>query len=160
MPKNITTTRATKRDPVIAPAQRKAIAQRRVGENAKCSECAETRPLALARKSTSVMCIEDIRKKKGHTTMDRHHPAGKANHRATIQIPANDHRAIFNDDQQDWPEDTLRNPDRSPFRKAAACVRGVIKCIKFLLEKLLGWIPEFFEKVGMPDFPLKVAALR
>src|SRR5579863_9038060 len=139
--------KTTKRDPVIAAAQRKATAQRRIGENAKCSECDERRPLALARKSTSVMCIEDIRKKKGYTPLDRHHPAGKVNHPATIQIPANDHRAIFNEEQQEWDPETLSNPRRSPARRAAACVKGVIGSIKFLLDKLLGWIPEFLEKL-------------
>jgi hypothetical protein len=52
--------------------------------------------------------------------------------------------------QYEWPEETLRNPDGSPIRKAAACIRGIIDMIRYLLEKLLAWIPSFLE--ALDDF--------
>src|SRR5690348_3109545 len=99
-------------DPIAAQA-RKAVAQRRVGMDAKCT-CPEDRPGALTRKAKGVACHACARKRKGKTTMDKHHVAGKANSPVTILIPVNDHRALLNEDQYSWPKKTLENADGSP----------------------------------------------
>jgi hypothetical protein len=49
--------------------------------------------------------------------------------------------------QNDWPSKTWRNPDRSPLIAAAASVRGSIDLLKVVVERMLGWIPRFLEKL-------------
>jgi hypothetical protein len=79
--------------------------------------------------------------------MDRHHVAGKANHELTIPIPVNDHRAILNEDMQDWPKETLENRDGSPLLAAAACIRGFCDTVIYLIEELLFWIADLLERL-------------
>jgi hypothetical protein len=132
-------------DPIAANT-RKAAAQRRVGADAKC-ECGESRPEALIRKDNDVACADCTRKRKGKNTVDNHHVAGKANSPVTTPIPANDHRARLSVDQYEWPKRTLENPDRSPLLAAAACIRGFINTVIYLMEKVLHWIAEMLERL-------------
>ena len=71
--------------------------------------------------------------------------AGKANSPITIPIRVNDHRAVLSPCQADWPKDTLENRSGSPLRAAAACVRGCIDTILYLIEQGLLWIAEMLE---------------
>lgn len=135
-------------DPIKA-AKRRSTASRRVGIGAHCA-CGEDRPLALILGTKPIICAECKRRAEGHSIFDRHHPAGKSNNSATIPIPVNDHRAELSEMQYEWPEATLRNPDGSPLRSAAACVRGIIDTIRYLLDRLLAWIPRFLE--ALDDF--------
>jgi hypothetical protein len=73
--------------------------------------------------------------------------AGRANHGLTIPIPVNDHRSVLSNAQHEWPQRTLKNPDRSPLLAAAACIRGLIDTIKYLLDELILWIATFLEKL-------------
>lgn len=135
-------------DPIKA-AKRRSTASRRVGIGARCA-CGEDRPLALIPGSGPIICAECKRRAEGRTIYDQHHPAGKSNHKLKFPIPVNDHRAELSAMQYEWPEETLRNPDRSPLRAVAACVRAIIDMIRYLLEKLLAWIPPFLE--ALDDF--------
>lgn len=134
-----------KRDPFSA-YQREDTAARRIGPRKQC-ECGEARPEALVTGSNPVICAKCQREKRGQTTMDEHHPAGKANNPTTILVPVNDHRAILSPAQYDWPKETRENPDGSPLLAAAGCVRGFADTIIYLVQKLLLWIPEMLEKV-------------
>jgi len=80
-------------------------------------------------------------------TTDNHHVAGKANDSTTVPIPANDHLARLSPDQMDWPKKTLENPDYSPLLRAAACIRGFVDTVVYLIEKLVLWIAEMLEKL-------------
>jgi hypothetical protein len=130
-------------DPIKA-AKRRSAASRRVGIGARCA-CGEDRPLALIPGSVPPICAECQRRAEGRTIYDQHHPAGKSNHDFTIPIPVNDHRAELSELQYEWPKETLRNPDQSPLRAAAGCIRGSIETIKCVLENLLAWIARFLE---------------
>ena len=127
--------RSPQRDPIGA-YQRKAGAGRRVGGNKRCS-CGESRPEALVRASEPTICNACEGKRRGRTTFDDHHVAGKANSPVTIQVPVNDHRARLSVAQYDWPKRTLENPDGSPLLAAAACTRGYIDTNDYLVETLL-----------------------
>lgn len=133
------------RDP-IGKELRRSRAQRRVGIDSKC-DCGETRPEALIPTFTPMNCARCSRKQRGHSVLDRHHVAGKANHDLTIPIPVNDHRAILNEDMQDWPEETLENPNRSPLLAAAGCIRGFCSFVFYLIEELLYWIADLLERL-------------
>jgi hypothetical protein len=134
------------RDPEGA-YQRAAIAQRRAGEGASC-DCGETRPLALVPGSNPTICAKCQRIQKGHSIMDNHHPFGEANDRkTTIPIPVNDHRAVLNEAQNDWPKRILENPDGSPVLAAAGCLLGVIDTVKYLIETGLRWVAEMLAKL-------------
>ncbi len=125
-----------KNDPIRTEA-RKARAQRRVGIGACCASCAERRPEALTTGSKPIACAKCQRIRKGKTTVDRHHVAGKNNSPVTIEVPVNDHRAILSPAQQDWPRKTLENPDGDPVLAGAAIVRGFIDTAVYLLRELL-----------------------
>ena len=136
--------RLPKRDPIQA-GLREAVAERVLGIYRECYLCGESRPLALERNSHPRICTECKRKSQEKTPMDNHHPAGKANSPITITVPANDHRARLSEDQRDWPPETLQNPDGSPLLIAAACIRGFIDVVVYLMEQLLMWVAEMLE---------------
>ena len=127
-------------DPIKKYA-RNQTAKRRVGANAKCA-CGEMRPEALIKK---IICAECDREAQGKSTEDDHHVAGQNNSPITVNVPANDHRAELSTAQYEWPRRTVENPERSPLVSAAGCLRGFIDFIRYLLKKLIGWIPEFLE---------------
>jgi hypothetical protein len=131
------------RDPGAAHV-RKAKAARRVGPNAQCA-CGESRPEALIANRNPITCAACDRKKKGKTPIDNHHPFGKANNPTTIPVPVNDHRAELSEAQYDWPKETRENPDGSPLLAGAACIRGVIDTVVYLVRKGLLWIAEALE---------------
>jgi hypothetical protein len=134
------------RDPISA-AQRKATAARRVGQNAQCTYCNETRPEALIANSKPLTCAECQRKSQGKRTVDTHHVAMRANNPATVQVPVNDHRAVLNVAQHGWPKRTRENPDGSPLLAAAGCIRGFMDYLFYLVEKFLHWTAEMLEEL-------------
>lgn len=140
----MTNLKLPKRDPEAAYA-RKQKAIRRVGQNAKCALCGETRPEALVPGSKPMICAECQRKGNGMSTTDDHHVGAEANSPETIQTPVNDHRADLSVAQHDWPKRTLENPDGSPFLVVAGCIRGFMDYLIYLVKKFLHWIPEMLE---------------
>jgi hypothetical protein len=139
--------RLPKRDPLGA-LHREAISERQLGEQKECTSCGEGRALALERKSHPRLCTECRKESEGKTALEDHHMAGRANSDATIPVPANDHRAVLSEDQKDWPSETLGNPDGSPLLIAAACIRGFIDTILYLVEELLLWIADLLETLN------------
>src|SRR5215469_1630748 len=131
------------RDP-IRSAARRSRSQRRIGKGRAC-DCGESRPAALIAGSDPLVCTECQRRQAGESTYDLHHVAGRANHTLTIPILVNDHRSVLTELQHEWPKQTWRNPNRSPLRAAAACTRGLIETISYLLDELIRWIPDFLE---------------
>src|SRR5258708_35046482 len=123
---------------------RKSVAARRAGVNRACV-CGETRPEAFETKSKPIMCAACNRIKGGQTNMDNHHIAGKANSPITMGIPVNDHRAELTVAQQDWPVETLENPDGSPLIAGAASIRGFVDTHIYLIKTLLLWVADMLE---------------
>jgi hypothetical protein len=134
--------RHLQRDPIKA-YERQATAARRVGDGARCA-CSEARPGALIAGSDPVTCAECDRKEHGKTALDNHHVAGRANSSITVPVPVNDHRAILNEAQYDWPKNTLENPEASPFLAGAAYIRGLANTVTYLVGQLL-WVAEMLE---------------
>lgn len=131
------------RDPIRA-FQRKSVAGRRVGENARCT-CGESRAEALISGSNPIVCAACQRVQSGKSVLDAHHVAGRANDSVTIPVPVNDHRAELSTAQQDWPLRTLQNPTGSPLLKGAACIRGASDTIFYIIKNLLLWIADMLE---------------
>ena len=134
-----------KRDPIAAYARNQGAA-RRVGVGALCA-CGEARPEALIPGSQPTSCAHCERERQGMSVMDDHHVAGAANDSTTVPVPVNDHRAELSTGQQDWPKETLANPEGSPLLRAAACIHGFIDYIIYLIKKTLLWIPEMLENL-------------
>jgi hypothetical protein len=126
--------------------RRKVIAARRVGVGARCS-CGEDRPEALIAGSNPIICAACERLGRGRRAIDQHHFAGRANNPATIPVPVNDHRAILSVAQAEWPKSTLANTEGSPLLAGAACLRGCIDTIVYLIEKGLLWLADMLEKL-------------
>lgn len=133
------------RDPVAA-YRRKAMAIRRVGLDARCL-CGERKPEALIAGSRPVICAKCQRLANGQATIDEHHFAGKRNSSVTIPVPVNDHRAHLNSAQADWPKSTLRNVSGSPLLAAAACVRGFVDTMLYLVEEGLLTVAAMLEEL-------------
>jgi hypothetical protein len=131
--------------------RRKLVAARRIGLDAGCS-CGEKRPEALIRGVKPTTCAACQRTSSGRTIMDNHHFAGKANNPTTIAVPVNDHRASLSVAQSDWPKSTLMNAEASPLLAAAACIRGFVDTVLYLIETLLP-LAELFET--LEQFQLK-----
>jgi hypothetical protein len=132
--------------------RRKVVASRRVGVAAHCA-CGEKRPEALIPGSKPMVCAACRRTASGHSTMDEHHFSGKANNPTTIPIPVNDHRARLSVSQAEWPKSTLTNPEGSPLLAAAACIRGFIDTVLYLIERGLPWIADMLEMLN--EFQVK-----
>jgi hypothetical protein len=98
------------------------------------------------------MCAACQRAANGRTTIDQHHFAGRANNSATVSVPVNDHSTL-NVVQTGWPKSTLTNPKGSPLLAAAACIRGFIDTVLYLVEIGLLWIADMLEK--MDEFQVK-----
>jgi hypothetical protein len=126
--------------------RRKVVAARRVGVNARCA-CGEARPEALISGSNPRVCAACRRTANGQPTIDEHHFAGRANNPITIPTPINDHRALLSVAQAEWPKATLANPEGSPLIAAAACVRGFVDTVLYLMERGLLWISDMLEKL-------------
>jgi hypothetical protein len=137
--------RKSQRDPGAA-YQRKAAAARRFPVGSRC-ECGEARPEALIPGTDPLICAECNRIKQGKSAFDKHHPAGRANSRVTIPVPANDHRAELSTAQYDWPKRTLENSEGSPLLAGAASIRGFVDTTSYLVEKFLVPLAEFLEKL-------------
>src|SRR6266568_3706680 len=117
------TKKRPQRDP-IAAYQREVTAERR-SAGKECA-CGESRPDALIPGSDPTICAKCDRERKGQNPMDEHHVPGQANSPETVPTPVNDHRAVLNVGQYDWPKETLQNLEGCPVLKGAASVRGVI----------------------------------
>lgn len=130
------------RDPEAAYV-RKAIAARWIGGR-KCA-CGEERPEALIRDSNPMICVACRRQGSGQTTFDGHHPGADANSRIKIPIWVNDHIAVLNVLQYDWPKATLENSDCSPLLAAAGRNRGYAETNAYLVDTLLRQNTEVLE---------------
>jgi hypothetical protein len=59
----------------------------------------------------------------------------------------NDHRSHLSAAQAEWPKSTLRNTEGSPLLAGAACVRGFVDTVLYLIEKGLLWLADMLEKL-------------
>jgi hypothetical protein len=125
---------------------------RRLGtRNPECSDldCGERDPFALTGSIPDLMCYEHQSQSENRAWVEGHHVAAAANDPDTIApIPGNDHR-VLSDLQQDWPADTLRNPNTSPLIRAAAAIRGWLDVLWVILTRSVGWIPAALEQLDV-----------
>ena len=113
----------------------------------KCSICGETGLEALTGCAPKIVCYECQAEARKKTPIERHHPSGKHNDPFTVPIPGNDHCVLSKLQRDFWPMETLRNPNGSPLRKASAAIRGWLDTLRLMIERILGWVPEFLEKL-------------
>jgi hypothetical protein len=107
--------------------------------------CSETNPFALSGIHPDLICAEHRADKAVRSWLEQHHIPGRANDGADTQTaPANDH-AVLSEYQRAWPRETLRNPDGGPLLRAAAMLRGWLDVLRLIMERTVGWIPNFLE---------------
>ncbi len=122
---------------------RHARRHRALPKEARC-RCGEDDLRCLIPASDRVTCYACQAATAGRSDTEHHHFAGRHNLDTTVPIPNNEHR-ILSDRQQDWPTGTVRNPDRSPLLQAAGAIRGWMDILVLILERVIGWIPDFLE---------------
>jgi hypothetical protein len=122
-------------------------AYRRLGtRTGQCPHCGERDPRALTGTHSDIRCYEHDCLARGRSPVEAHHPAKWRNDRFTIDIPGNDHR-ILSSRQQQWPIQTLRNPDGSPLLKLSAALRGFLDILHQIIDRLLSWAIHFLEEL-------------
>ncbi len=126
--------------------RRREQAFERLGtRNPICRFCEETDWRTLEGTVPNIICHECAARLAGRTTVEGQHPSGQHNDpEARLPTRGNDH-VMWDRGKRDWPERTLRNPDGSPLLKASAAVRTVLDWFRMILERVLGWVPEFLE---------------
>jgi hypothetical protein len=130
-------------------AARREQALRRLGTRTpRCQVCGEADPIVLTGTTPDILCATCRQQVQGRSGIEQHHVAGRHNDPLTVPVDANDHRRL-SDAQRDWPPPTLRNPEQSPLRRAAAALRGFLDWVRLMVDRLLGWIPAFLE--GLDD---------
>jgi hypothetical protein len=122
---------------------RHAQRQRRFGPEARCSLCGESDPIALVGRD---LCYGCQAHQAGRPDVELHHVAGRHNSDVTVPLPANEHR-LASDMQQAWPQGTLRNANSSPLLRASSSIRGFLDILRLIIDRVLGWIPEYLEKL-------------
>lgn len=116
----------------------------------RCSApgCDEADPFALTGAHPDLLCVEHAADRDGRDWLEESHTAGRSNAPADAPpVPANDHSTLTHKHQAAWPRDTLRNPDGSPLLKAAAATRGWLDVLRLIIERTVGWIPGFLERL-------------
>src|SRR5262249_51355583 len=106
-------------------------------------ECDEHDPFALTGVYPDILCTECWAIAKGHSWTEDDHFYGQRNDPATHTIPGNDHRVRTERQTQEWPRETLRNPNASPLRWAAAAARGTGDYLQILQDRYVASVPEF-----------------
>ena len=107
-------------------------------------DCGESNVHALLGYRPDISCYEHYLLRAKRRPYEAHHVVGRSNSDVTADVPGNEHR-ILSEYQRFWPEDTLRNPEHSPLLVAAAAIRGWLDVLRVIIERSVGWIPEFLE---------------
>ena len=107
-------------------------------------DCDETDPLVLMGHFPDIHCYEHYLLRSEKKPFEAHHVAGRHNSDVTADVPGNEHR-LLSECQGFWSEDTLRNPEHSPLLVAAAAIRGWLDVMQVIIDRSIGWIPEFLE---------------
>ncbi len=131
------------RDPIRNDA-RKARRSHQFSTDAECAVCGERDPRACVLRQVPVICYECLAAERGRSRTEKHHFPNRDNSLFMIMLPGNDHR-ILNEGQRDWPTETFRNPHGSPLLKAAGALRGWRNVMQIIIERGVGWIPNFLE---------------
>lgn len=104
-------------------ALRHAAKENRLGAGASCDSCKEADLRCLQRSLGQTLCAECRPLQEGKPRYELHHPAGRHNDSFVIPMHANEH-AVMSDYQEDWPDETLRNPDGDLLHRHAAILRA------------------------------------
>ena len=104
-------------------ALRHAAKENRLGAGASCDSCKEADLRCLQRSLGQTLCAECRLLQEGKPRYELHHPAGKCNDSFVIPMHANEH-AVMSDYQEDWSDETLRNPDGDLLHREAAWWRA------------------------------------
>jgi hypothetical protein len=130
--------------------RRLELAYERLGTRTpKCQVpgCDEDDPEAFTGTFPDILCYEHRAEAEGRSWTEGDHPAGRHNDTTVvIELPGNDHR-IKNGLMSEWPERTLRNPDKSPLLRMAATIRGWLNIMWIMIVRGLGWIPAKLEQL-------------
>ena len=145
-------------------ALRHASKENRLGAGAKCQKCGEADVRCLRQIMDEIWCDECRLALQGKPRYEWHHSAGKHNDRYAFPMRANEH-AIMSDFQADWPEETLRNPNKDPLLWLAAWRRANHDFhshqaeMDDIVATLLEDIAEFWRQIR-PDWPEEFTQLR
>ena len=108
-----------------------------VKANKRCLRCRAPDGLGVV-----VLCAECRLTVQGLSAFQAHHPMGRANHPATVRLPANVHER-FSEMQHDWNTHTLRNPDHDPGHMLAAVFHALgdgFAIASDLCRQCAGWV--------------------
>lgn len=128
----------------IKKAARHARRAEKFPADAKCASCPESDPIVLVADSDPLTCYQCQELAAGKSGVEADHFGRRANSNHLYRLSANDHRRI-SEMQQDWPLDTLRNPNKSPLLKGAAVLRAWLDYLRLIIDRSVGWMPSAIE---------------
>jgi hypothetical protein len=117
----------------IKRLRRASLRSERFPKDAACENCGERDPRALV--PGQVLCYGCSGRRRGRVQTEQHHIGGRHNSDVTLAVPANEHR-ILSDMQANWPEETMKNPDKNPLVAIEAHLRGWIDLVKVAIERV------------------------
>ena len=118
----------------------------RIGKNAKCKYCSETDLRALDKIDDITLCRNCRLAKTGKSVIEQHHLSGRNNDDFLVALPANEH-AILSDYQEDWPEETMKNPNKDSLLHIAAWLRANSDFCEHAIERGRS-LADFLEKLS------------
>lgn len=100
-----------------------------------CERCGYHHVDALVTSIRPVLCASCFAADRGHTVVESHHIAAKANSSIVIAIGINEHRHLTSA-QRRWPTRTLRNREGSENLRIAAWLRGISDLLTLLAQQI------------------------
>ncbi len=116
----------------------------RMGHDPKCEGCGEADIRALQQVRGRILCADCRLEEKGRSPFERHHPAGRRNDRFSISIPANDHAAL-GDAQNDWPKEVLMKDTKDILKVLTAWLLGIDDMLVHLSNKSKPWSKDLLD---------------
>jgi hypothetical protein len=143
-------------------AVREAARKRRVPENARCAECGFPDAKALERWGNAWRCYECANRARGKSTTEAHHVLPAKASSATINIPANLHR-ILSEQQIAIPQDIRAGAPKHALAFVVVLLSAVrdfgLTVVQFLgaaiqwLLRLMAWLDEKLGKGWIKELP-------
>lgn len=127
----------------FASGTSRARRERMLGPDARCRLCGFADVTALQRDAEGIICYECASAVAGRTTVEAHHPLGRANDPATtIGTPGNFHR-LLDAKKAAWPEEVRKNSMHDPLIltvQVTLAVRDFASVVAVYAQAIADWL--------------------
>lgn len=146
----------------LSAAVRAAARKRRVPDGARCAECGFSDARVLESWGKKWRCYACAKHARGQSAMEAHHVLPAKTSSATVNVPANLHR-ILSEQQLGIPQDIRAHAPRHPLAFVVVLLSAVrdfgLTAVQFLgaaiqwLLRLMAWLDEKLGKDWIRELP-------